>query len=982
MIKHFSKKVALDHTTNINTDKSKGFPKSIGIILWFSAIALIYYIIGRLSSNLIFEPEGIIAIWPASGIFLSAILLTKRKLRPVLVVVLFLTDLLVESKAGFSMNLSLVFAFSVTLDASLSAWILRRILGEFKYFSKTKDFTVFIVFSVILSNAVASTTAAFGSFFLQGAGYWQSWHLWWSSDAVGNLLITPFILRWFDAFKNKIEFANFRRNMELVFISVIIVIISYLSIYLLHDRLEFFLLLNFLSFPFLIWSVVRFEIKGATLTSVILTTVIIFFEINSSFKSTVSQLDLIINIQLFFAIAAISAYYLATVITERNHAMLNVEKREQQLKQKNDEYESINEELRQTNEELHEAKASIEENEKLLVDIMNGSSSFIFLFDTEGRYIHVNEQMARYFGKRPDEIIGKTREGLMPQEIIEQHLRNDRRVIETGEILLFEEETIEKDGKHYYYSTKYPLRDRDNNIYGVAGFSTDITEKKLIELELIKAKEKAEEGEEKYRTLVENSFEGIGWARGNKLLFANKELMKILGYDSVDEILKVPLLDLVAPESRKSIVEKIKNREQKKGIADHYEYKMIRKDGQIREAEISSQEIFINNEYIVQSNIRDITDRKQFENELIKAKEKAEESDRLKTAFIQNMSHEIRTPLNAIMGFSGILLRNADNGEKLKYYTDIIKTRSNDLLDIINDILDISKIEAGSLQINNEVCKLDELFSELNIMFTEQKIRTHLEPVSLLFEIENHLQKTAINTDKGKLKQILTNLIGNALKFTIAGSIKCSCKLENNKILFMVSDTGIGIPADKLDYIFQRFAQLNALPSKNLGGTGLGLPIVKGLVDLLGGNIRVDSELSKGSVFSFTIDCEIVEQESISNKAKPESLMITGKQKTILIVEDDFYNSEYLKEVLSDYNFKLICAYTAKDAIKLATEQSIDLILMDIRLPDLNGYEASMAILKSKPKMKIIAQTAYATAEEKYQALKMGFLDYMSIGNQ
>jgi len=252
-------------------------------------------------------------------------------------------------------------------------------------------------------------------------------------------------------------------------------------------------------------------------------------------------------------------------------------------------------------------------------------------------------------------------------------------------------------------------------------------------------------------------------------------------------------------------------------------------------------------------NVVDINQRKQMEFDLIRAKEKAEESERLKTAFLQNMSHEIRTPLNAIMGFSELLTENFDNKTNLESYAAIINQRSSDLLEIINDILDISRIESGQLTVPIEECNLSSLFEELLAFFTEYQKRIDKPHVKLI--LKSFTQgENVILTDSVKLKQIFINLIGNAFKFTNEGKIEVGYRFDNNdKLLFYVSDTGVGIPIDKQALVFDRFTQLQQGKSNIIGGTGLGLSIVKGLVGLLGGEIFLESEPSKGSTFSFTL---------------------------------------------------------------------------------------------------------------------------------
>ena len=252
--------------------------------------------------------------------------------------------------------------------------------------------------------------------------------------------------------------------------------------------------------------------------------------------------------------------------------------------------------------------------------------------------------------------------------------------------------------------------------------------------------------------------------------------------------------------------------------------------------------------------IEQITDRIQQKMELIAAKEKAEESDRLKTAFLQNMSHEIRTPMNAIMGFSGLMKDELHNKTKIKQFAEIINQRSSDLLDIINDVLDIAKIESGQLSVNPESCNLFELFNELYLFFTEYQTKLGKEQLSFSLQPQINQTESYIIIDKVKLKQILINLLTNAFKFTDQGKIEGGCFFDHNhRLVFYVSDTGIGIPMDKQKAVFERFVQIDNSSRKVIRGTGLGLSIVRGLVKLLGGEITLESQPGKGSTFKFSI---------------------------------------------------------------------------------------------------------------------------------
>jgi signal transduction histidine kinase/CheY-like chemotaxis protein len=360
------------------------------------------------------------------------------------------------------------------------------------------------------------------------------------------------------------------------------------------------------------------------------------------------------------------------------------------------------------------------------------------------------------------------------------------------------------------------------------------------------------------------------------------------------------------------------------------------------------------------------------------AKERAEESDRLKTAFLQNMSHEIRTPMNAIMGFSSLLVQNYNNKEKLESYAKIINQRSSDLLEIISDILDISKIESGQLFVNLEDCSLDTVLRDLDTFFTEYKNRFNKQQIEFRTECALETHKLKIRTDEVKLKQILINLIGNAFKFTEVGRIVCSCEIHNNSIRFSVSDTGVGIPTESHDVIFERFSQLQNSRMQNIAGTGLGLTIAKGLVSLLGGTIWLESVLGRGTTFHFTIGLHLSEPSTHTSLETKTYHKTHDSKQTILIVEDDLYNLEYLSEILSREGFSILQATTSFDAIRLATTTDVALVLMDIRLPDLNGYETTQKIKQIKPEIRIIAQTAYANSTDKQKALDSGCIAHLS----
>lgn len=365
--------------------------------------------------------------------------------------------------------------------------------------------------------------------------------------------------------------------------------------------------------------------------------------------------------------------------------------------------------------------------------------------------------------------------------------------------------------------------------------------------------------------------------------------------------------------------------------------------------------------------------------QLKEAKNKAEESDRLKTAFLQNTSHEIRTPLNAIMGFSELLSDHFDDKERLDEFTSIIRQRGADLLEIINGILDFAKIESGQVDIHLEECNLKDFCRELNIYFAELQARSGKQHIVLKMNFDIDQLNGPVLIDRSKLKQILTNLIANAFKFTNAGSIEIGCKMQKKNTLdFYVADTGIGIPASKHKSIFDRFIQATNETTRLYGGTGLGLSIVKGLLEILGGTIDLKSEPGKGSTFYFTIPYQDIPPTGIKAGNEPSTQALKNFGGKILIVEDDPFNTKYLQEILSATGAEVLLADNGQKAIDMVNDSDINVVFMDIRLPDIDGYEATQSIKKRNPDVKIIAQTAFATLADKQKALDAGCDGYLS----
>ena len=376
----------------------------------------------------------------------------------------------------------------------------------------------------------------------------------------------------------------------------------------------------------------------------------------------------------------------------------------------------------------------------------------------------------------------------------------------------------------------------------------------------------------------------------------------------------------------------------------------------------------------------DISERKNVEIELKSAKEKAEGSDRLKTAFLANMSHEIRTPMNAIIGFSELLNDPDLTLDGRKEFIRLINDNSRELLNLLEDIIDVAKIEADQIKIIQSTCKVNLILNELERTHADLLSRNLSKKINLSVLKAIPDDDFAIISDPLRFKQIMNNLIGNAIKFTEKGDVEFGYTIEDDKqIVFYIRDTGIGVAPEKLSLIFERFRQAEESSTKEYGGSGLGLTISRRLAEMLNGKIWVESVLHEGSTFYFALPYKLA---NYSSKTKPlaaisEKLNWLGK--TILVAEDENSNFELLQACLFKTRVNLIRAYNGWEAVELLNEHSeIDLIIMDMRMPVMNGYEATRRIKINAPHIPVISLTAYAMADDKQKILEAGCDEYIS----
>jgi len=484
------------------------------------------------------------------------------------------------------------------------------------------------------------------------------------------------------------------------------------------------------------------------------------------------------------------------------------------------------------------------------------------------------------------------------------------------------------------------------------------------------------------------SINGIGvWICPSEadILWLSPIAREIFGYKSDFSPTLEQFKNSILPEDRPAFEKALS--EIRQGLKIHeFEIKIARSEGDGREFRLVSMNLThieqdVHSEeknYGIAGSVKDITRQDKTKRDLIKAKEKAEEAERLKNSLLANISHEVRTPMNSIIGFSELLnIGNLPNNKRLEYVRTI-KNQGILLLKMIDDVVELTRIETGKATIRKSPCNIDLLINELVFVFNQYKVSQNKEHLEIKIKYPENRGKV-IYTDPGRLQQLIWSLISNSIKYTEKGGIEIGYKpISEQRIEFYVKDTGIGLSRDLQKKLFNRMAEEEATGKSE---PGLGLTIAKNLIRLMGGKIWVESELGIGSTFYFTVPYE--EVPDAYNVMKPEEEYVlasyTWKDKVILVVEDDEINFKFLEAVLQDTSAQVLRAVNGIQAIELCRSISkIDLVLMDIKMPEMDGFEATKKIREFNRKVPIIAQTAFIDVGDFKKCEEIGCNDYIT----
>ncbi len=618
------------------------------------------------------------------------------------------------------------------------------------------------------------------------------------------------------------------------------------------------------------------------------------------------------------------------------------------------------------------AEKAIMASEEKFKSIFEYSNTGIVIGSIDGDLLDANDEFIQMLGYSKEELLKKNYSEFTHPEDLESEVK-------------FFDELIKGKRENYRIEKRYinssneivwvdfsiaPRRNEKGEIDFLIGMVKDMTDRVMFQQELIVQNDFIQK-------ILDNLPIGVATNSINDGAagYMNAKFEEIYGWASTEIPSINDFFEKVYPdeEYKKQIKERVMNDIQSGDPSRmHWEdIQITRSDGAQRT--INAINIPLEDQNMMVSTVVDVTDLKETQERLINAKEEAEKANNLKSAFLANTSHEIRTPLNGIIGFTDLLEEEMDPTPKSELYLNVVKNSGQQLLAIIGDIIDISKIDTNQMSLQEEIVNLDDLMKEVYNFHIHSNLYKEKKDVELQLKRSN--QNAIVNADLARLRQILDNLVTNALKYTSKGYVKFGYSIEKSGIEIFVNDTGLGIPEGQEENIFGRFVKLGSK-----AGTGLGLSIVKGLVELMKGEISLTSKEEKGTNFKINLPFAIQElslvDEETSSKEEENELNLSGK--TILVAEDDFSSYFLIEQFLNETKARIVHAQTGQEVLDLMEKEKAELILMDINMPVMDGLEATRLVREADNKIPIVAQTAYAMENEKLKCFEAGCDDYIS----
>jgi len=906
------------------------------------ALCAVYYYAGKFGLSLAVVHPSATVVWPPTGIALAAVLFFGRRVWPGVLFGAFLVNI---STAG-SIATSVSIALGNTLEALFGAYLTRRFVKGPVAFERANDVVKFTVLTGMTSTMVSATIGV-TSLCLGSVAPWDNflamWMTWWLGDMTSNLVLAPFLLIWG---AKPLPRWQLRSMFDAVSLMVLVFVFGQMVFgeWIFSDIKNY--PLSFLCILPLLLSALRFGQHGAVTASVSMSMIAIWGTVHELGPFAVENLgDSLLLLQAFMATVSVTTLVLASVLSERKQ---------------------VEETLRHSEERFRH--------------IVESAPNGIVMVDQEGRIALFNSQAERLFGYAEQELLGQPIAVLIPwryRGLYPQHreifLSNPRsRTIGDGRELY----GVRKDGSEFPVEISLNPLETPNGIHVLASV-VDITERKAVE-------DRVRQSEERFRSMIENVKDhAIFMLDPDGLVVTwNKGAERLRGYKS-EEIIGKHYSCLFPIEDQKiGRPEQLLRTAFTEGQCEDEGWR-IRKDGSQFWANvvIAAVRDHVGTLIGFSKVTGDLTRRRRIEEELMLAKEEADSANQAKSAFLANISHEIRTPMTGIIGMAG-LLSDTELSTEQREYCDIIRRSGESLLTVINEVLDFSKVESGKLELEIIDFDLRSAVAEVTDLFAKQAADGGLK---LINSIDDNVP-TELQGDPGRLRQIISNLVNNALKYTEKGEVIVNVELaeetQNHADLrFSVTDSGIGIPSDKIGKLFHSFTQVDASINRKYGGTGLGLAICKNLVELMGGEIGVHSEPQMGSTFWFTL--RLLKQPERSGKILNTLVNFSGLR--VLVVDGNSNSRALVERYLSAMGINSQSAPDGPTALEFlrvgsTNGEPYDLAIIEFMLPEMDGLELAQTIRKNPTfgKLKILLLTTVGKTGAERLAKAAGVDGYLT----